>query len=76
MSDSTRIYSVTDNATKKARLVDAGNPAQAVRHVAVKAYSVSVATPKEVAALVANGVAVERAGREEPATEPATEPAA
>jgi len=54
-----RIYVVHDNATQKARLIEAGNPAQAVRHVAAEQFMVRVASPYDVAQLVSSGVTLE-----------------
>ena len=56
----TRLYIVTA-AQAAPRLVEATNPATALRHVARSLYSVAVASPKEVAALMAKGVTVETA---------------
>lgn len=65
-----RIYVVGIDATflevgevpaEKARLIEAPNAAQAIRHVASK-YKAEVATTRQVADLVTAGVAVEVAG--------------
>ncbi len=52
---------VGEVAPEKARLVEAPNAAQAIRHVAAK-YKAEVATTRQVADLVTAGVAVEVAG--------------
>lgn len=60
----TRVYLVTtkDGAV---RLVEAGNHAQALRHVAKDTFNVSVATTVQVGKLVHGGTAVEVATKEE-----------
>jgi hypothetical protein len=62
----TRIYLVSQDVGNK-YLVDAATPAQALRHVAAGMFDVKVATPHDVARLVADGVAVESAGEQEAA---------
>lgn len=39
----TRIYLVTDNETKRHRLIRAGNQAQAIRHAAKTRFEIEVA---------------------------------
>lgn len=58
----TRIYRVTDRSTQVPRLVEASNPAAAIRHVAKLRYAVDVPSAKEVAALMSSGYRVEVAG--------------
>lgn len=62
----TRIYLVSQDVGNK-YLVDAATPAQALRHVAAGMFDVKVATPHDVARLVADGVKVETAGEQEAA---------
>ena len=50
-------------ATEKARLIEAPNAAQAIRHVASR-YKAEVATTRQVADLVTAGVVVEVVGNE------------
>jgi hypothetical protein len=52
-------------------LVDAATPAQALRHVTAGMFSVTPATPKDVARLMDDGVKVENA-RDAEAAEAAT----
>ena len=59
----TRIYQVTDNDT--VRLIDAANPAQAIRFCAAQRYTVQVAKAKDICTLMAKGVVLEQA--QEPA---------
>ena len=63
----TRIYTV-QNGTSEPRLIEAASTAQALRYVAEKAYTVAVAKPKDVAALMAKGVQLESAGLDEQPT--------
>lgn len=65
-----RIYTITDSAGTK-RLVKAGNPSQAFRFVARKAYTVAAAKPMEVAYCMAAGIPLEDATAE-PADEEQT----
>lgn len=59
----TRIYVVTDGRdATAARLIEAGNAAQAVRHAA-RHYTAAPASAKDVAHLIGRGVAVEVAGK-------------
>lgn len=55
----TRLYRVTDGDT--VRLIEATNPAQAIRFCAAKRYTVEVAKAKDVCTLMAKGVALEQA---------------
>lgn len=57
-----RIYVVSENGTGGERLVDAGTPAQAVRHAARKRYSATVADQRAIVRLMALGIEVEEAG--------------
>jgi len=58
----TRIYVVQSKATPRLhRLVDATSQAQAIRHVAQDEYHCQVATTKDLAALMREGVQVETA---------------
>lgn len=68
-----RIYIVRDSGGGES-LVDAGTPAQAIRHVTHGIYEAKPATPKDVARLMDEGVKVETAARDkgEEATEAAT----
>ena len=60
---STRIYRVDDAGT--IRLIEAANPAQAIRHCASQRYHVSVANARDVAYLMGKGTQVERAKPEQ-----------
>lgn len=55
----TRIYAIADKTTKKTRLVRAGHPATALRHVAADAFDVRVATQDDLVAGFEAGVKVE-----------------
>ena len=59
-----RIYTVHNKTDGSARLVMAGNPAQALRHVAHAQYEVKAATATDVAALMGAGVKVEATATE------------
>jgi hypothetical protein len=61
MAMQTRIYAVA-NGAGPTRLVEATSTAQALRHVAEQTFTVAIAKPKDVAALMAQGVALETAG--------------
>ena len=56
------IYTVSDRASGKTRLVDAKVNSAALRHVAHDVFSVAIAKPREIAHLVANGTLLEVAG--------------
>lgn len=57
-----RIYISTPTASvENTRLVEAGNPAQVRNHVTKGMFNIRVATTREVADLVADGVKVETA---------------
>ena len=58
---STRLYIVSQDTGQKF-IVDAATPAQALRHVTAFMFDVKAASTKDVARLVADGVAVETAG--------------
>ena len=57
---STRLYRVTQDNGEQ-HLIDAATPAQALRHVTAGMFTVAIASPKEVAGMMANGVTVETA---------------
>lgn len=62
-----RIYAVEeDNVGGVTRLVKATNQAQALRHVARDRFDVRVASALEVADLMASGVKVQDATRDDP----------
>lgn len=54
-----RIYAIKANDTGKSRLVFAGNPAQALRHVAKDSFTISIPTTAEAIALSKAGAEVE-----------------
>lgn len=56
----TRIYRVADGDT--VRLIEAANPAQAIRHCATQRYHIAPARAHDVAYLMGRGVKVETAG--------------
>lgn len=69
MANNTRMYVVTEvditsGETLKRRLVRAGTPAQAIRHVVEPRFTAEVATTDDVAFLVGNGTKVEDAKAE------------
>ncbi len=55
-----RIYIVNDKQANASRLVRAGNPAQALRHVAHARFDVKAANALEVADLMGSGVELEK----------------
>jgi hypothetical protein len=57
----TRIYLVTDNETKRHRLIRAGNQAQAIRHAAQTRFEIEVANQDALVNLLTNGIPVELA---------------
>lgn len=57
----TRIYKIDDKENGAVRLVEANSAAQALRHIAAERYEVTVATTKDVAAAMGDGVTVETA---------------
>lgn len=61
----TRIYIVKtkDTETSATHLVEATSAAQAIRHVAGPRYLAHVASTKDVAAAMASGIPVEKAGQ-------------
>lgn len=61
----TRIYVVTH--AEQPRLIEAGSAAQAIRHCVRASYSAKAATPKDIAALMHAGHAVEHASPDVPA---------
>jgi hypothetical protein len=69
-----RIYAIRDRNNHAMRLVEATSPAQALRHIAGALFEVTVASPKQIAALCQNGTKVEKAHVvEEPAGEDAAQ---
>lgn len=56
----TRIYTVISKTDNKTRLVEAANPAQALRHVAHDLFEVKPANAMKVASLMLEGVEYER----------------
>lgn len=63
-----RIYEVVSKTGAK-RLVQAANPAQALRHVAANEYGVQAANALAVAKLMSSGVQLEQARPEGPGGE-------
>jgi len=63
----TRIYAVTGEP--KVRLVEATSAAAAVRFVASKVYSATIAKPADIVAAMTAGVTVEKATASEPVAE-------
>lgn len=61
----TRIYAVTSKIDGKARLVEAANPAQAMRHVAHDLFEVAPANARTVATLMGQGITLETGKAEE-----------
>lgn len=61
----TRLYIVTHRATGARHLVEATNPAQALRHVATETYGVAPAKPMDVAELLRAGSTLVRATPEQ-----------
>lgn len=57
----TRIYLVTDNETKRHRLIRAGNHAQAIRHAAQTRFEIEVAGQDALVNLLTHGIPVELA---------------
>lgn len=55
-----RIYQVTHKTTGTTRLVEAANPAQAMRYVAHDLYEVKPANARAVATLMKNGTTLEQ----------------
>tara|TARA_R110000868_G_scaffold39383_1_gene137270 strand:- start:5529 stop:5735 length:207 start_codon:yes stop_codon:yes gene_type:complete len=53
------LYSVTDMTHLSTRLVDAANPAQALRHVTSQQFAVKAATAGLVAKLMGAGIKLE-----------------
>jgi len=63
----TRIYQVTTDETvadPATRLIEATSAAAAVRFVASKVYSATIAKPADIVAAMTAGVTVEKAGDE------------
>ena len=71
-----RIYLVTNTETNSRALVEAGNVAQAIRHVVGGKYHAKPASAKEAHELAAAGVQLEVAAKEAPEPAPAPAPAA
>ncbi len=59
---STRIYVVKHIDTGEQFLVEAGNPASAVRHIARQTFEVAVVKTVEMAKLIKSGVEPQKAG--------------
>jgi len=59
-----RIYAVSNKADGSKRLVKAGTPAQAMRHVANALFDVKTVTALQVAELLSGGVKLENAAQE------------
>jgi hypothetical protein len=60
----TRLYLIEEIATKKTRLIEAANAAQAMKHVAETTHTCAVVTStSEAARLVSGGIKVESAGK-------------
>jgi len=57
----TRLYRVTQENTGDQHLVEATSASQALRHVTTGMFTVAVASTKDVAGMMANGVKVETA---------------
>lgn len=57
-----RLYQVTHRVTGNPRLVEAINPAQAMRHVANSLFDVKAATARDVANLMGMGIKLEQTG--------------
>lgn len=57
-----RIYIVRNKADEgqRSRLISAGNPAQAMRHVANDLFAVKAASATDVAELMGNGTTLEK----------------
>jgi ribosome biogenesis SPOUT family RNA methylase Rps3 len=53
------LYVVTDTVNAATRLIDAPNPAQALRHVTIQQFAVKVASAALVAKLMGAGVKLE-----------------
>lgn len=58
----TRLYEVNDTKAATTRLIEATNPAQAMRHIAASRFTVEVPNTLRVAELMQAGVKVEKAG--------------
>jgi len=69
----TRPYRITLKTTGDERLVTASNQAQALRHVARDAFTISPASGNDVLELMQKGVKPEDASAEATETAPATE---
>jgi hypothetical protein len=77
MTAHTRIYHVFDKQTGTNRLVRAGSPAQAVRHVVKNRFDVEVAGQDLLVELLPQGFVVEESGKDadvEQQPEPQAEP--
>ena len=70
-----RIYIVRNktDGENTSRLILAGNPAQAMRHVANDLFAVKAASATDVAELMSNGVQLEKSKAEAEQTETTTE---
>jgi len=73
MTTPTRVYVVTDTATKAQRLIRATYRATALRHAAATVFEVRAATHDDLERLITAGMRVERAS--EPVTDAQAEAA-
>ena len=53
------LYAITDHVNKQTRLVDAPNPARALRHVTGSQFGILSASPSLVAKLMGTGIKLE-----------------
>lgn len=60
-----RIYAVTEKMTGLSRLIEAQNPAQAIRHVANDMFEVKAASASTVARLMSGGAKLESMAKDE-----------
>jgi hypothetical protein len=58
------LYIVTDSSNSATRLVEAANPAQALRHVTAKQFAVASASAAAVAKLMSAGIKLETTATE------------
>lgn len=65
------LYAITDHVNRLTRLVDAPNPARALRHVTGSQFGILSASPSLVAKLMGTGIKLETT---EPETQPETQP--
>lgn len=67
------LYVVTDTVNSATRLIEAPNPAQALRHVTHQQFACKVATAALVAKLMGAGIKVENVAAE-PESQPQPQP--